>query len=323
MADRAGIERAGLGGVRAVKAPPSPTVIDHALLVQWSAARAERRGKTWLSSRELAVERERWAVTIRCERGYTRQLPDLAVWVEASGPPYAVIGETGRRREDRQKMILEGWRDAVTAGRYAGVRFDCASASAALLIRRLAKKVSLTSLDFSALVQTTAPEIIEPARADAEALARAAAEPYEPTTGTVDGSAAGAQPAVEQVPVAQPFPPSVAAGEVQRVERLRRSPSRLWMTPSGNDVFERSWASRNQSPGADGGAEQWTLLATDDQLRSRPNGGSVVARPVSAALSEISPKEQSRSCCRSGDKPEALGNSAGACWCGVARLDEI
>ncbi len=157
-----GIKRLGLGGVRAVKAPPSPTVIHHALLVQWSAARAERRGKTWLSSRELAVERERWAVTIRCERGYTRQLPDLAVWVEASGPPYAVIGETGRRREDRQKMILEGWRDAVTAGRYAGVRFDCASASAALLIRRLAKKVSLTSLDFSALVQTTAPEIIEP-----------------------------------------------------------------------------------------------------------------------------------------------------------------
>jgi len=212
-----GIERVGLGGVRAVKAPPSPTVIHHALLVQWSVARAERRGKTWLSSRELAVERERWAVTIRCERGYTRQLPDLAVWVGASGAPYAVIGETGRRREDRQKMILEGWRDAVTAGRYAGVRFDCASASAALLIRRLAKKVSLASLDFSALVQTTAPEIIELARADAEGLARAAAEPYEPTTGTVDGSAAGVQPAVEQVPVAQPFPPSVAAGEVQRV----------------------------------------------------------------------------------------------------------
>ena len=66
-----GIERVGLGGVRAVKAPPSPTVIHHALLVQWSVARAERRGKTWLSSRELAVERERWAVTIRCERGYT------------------------------------------------------------------------------------------------------------------------------------------------------------------------------------------------------------------------------------------------------------
>ena len=212
-----GIERVGLGGVHAVKAPPSPTVIHHALLVQWSVARAERRGKTWLSSRELAVERERWAVTIRCERGYTRQLPDLAVWVEPSGAPYAVLGETGRRREDRQKMILEGWRDAITAGRYAGVRFDCASASAALLIRRLAKKVSLTSLDFSALVQTTAPEIIELARADAEGLARAAAQPYEHATGTVDGSAAGVQPAVEQVPVAQPFPPSVAAREVQRV----------------------------------------------------------------------------------------------------------
>jgi hypothetical protein len=211
------VARGCLVRVRAVKAPSSPTVIYHGLLVQWSGARAERRGKTWLSSRELAVERERWAVTIRCDRGYTRQLPDLAVRVEPSGAPYAVIGETGRRREDRQKMILEGWRDAITAGRYAGVRFDCASASAALLIRRLAKKVFLTSLDFSALVQTTAPEIIELARADAEGLAQAAAEPYEPTTRTADGSAAGVQPAVEQVPVAQPFPPSVAAGEVERV----------------------------------------------------------------------------------------------------------
>jgi hypothetical protein len=128
-----------------------------------------------------------------------------------------VIGETGRRREDRQKMILEGWRDAITAGRYAGVRFDCASASAALLIRRLAKKVSLTSLDFSALVQTPAQEIIELARADAEAPARTGAEACEPTTGTAGASAAGPQPAVEQVPVAQPFPPPVAAGEVEHV----------------------------------------------------------------------------------------------------------
>ena len=215
----AGIERAGLGGVRAIKSPPSPTVIDHALLVQWSAVRAERRRRTWKSARELAVDREPWAVRIRCERGYTQQLPDLAVWVTATGAPYAVIGETGRRREDRQKLILEGWRDAVMAGRYAGVRFDCASTSAALLIRRLAKKVFLTSLDFSALMQTPAQEIVELARADAGARAFTAAEACEPTTGTAGASTAGPQPAVEQVSVAQPFPPPVAAGEAEHVAK--------------------------------------------------------------------------------------------------------
>ena len=215
----AGIERAGLAGVRPIKSPPSPTVIDHALLLQWSAVRAERRRRTWKSARELAVDRERWAVRIRCERGYTQQLPDLAVWVTATGAPYAVIGETGRRREDRQKLILEGWRDAVMAERYAGVRFDCASTSAALLIRRLAKKVFLSSLDFSALVQTPAQEIVELARADAEARACTAAEACEPTTGTADASTAAPQPAVEQVPVAQPFPPPIAAGQVERVAK--------------------------------------------------------------------------------------------------------
>ena len=204
-----GIERAGLGGVRPVKPPPSPTVIDHAMLVQWSAARAERRGRTWKSSRELAVERERWAVTIRCERGYTRQLPDLAVWMDTSRPPFAVIGETGRRREDRQKRILEGWRDAITAGRYSGVRFDCTSTSAALLIRRLAKKVYLTSLDFSSLVQSTPQEIVELARDDAQAPARAADQGDEPTATPADASPAAMHPVAEQGAGPQPQPPAV------------------------------------------------------------------------------------------------------------------
>ncbi len=131
-----GIERAGLGGCprRQGRRPPT-TSSTHALLVRMvrsalGRSGAARRGGprvSWPSSAS------RWAVRIRCERGYTRQLPDLAVWVEDSSAPYAVIGETGRRREDRQKLILEGWRDAIIAGRYAGVRFDCASAPAALL----------------------------------------------------------------------------------------------------------------------------------------------------------------------------------------------
>ncbi|MGZ6668214.1 MAG: hypothetical protein ACXVH3_26185 [Solirubrobacteraceae bacterium] len=60
-------------------------------------------------------------VSARCPRGRTELLPDLAVWLKRSAPPIAVIAESGTRREDRQKMILEGWRDAILSGRYAGV----------------------------------------------------------------------------------------------------------------------------------------------------------------------------------------------------------
>jgi len=140
-----GVERAGLGGVRAVKSPPAATTIAHGVLVGWSAARVERRGRMWKSARELALDPERWAVPMRCERGYTQQLPDLAVWLRDSDPPVAVVAESGGRREDRQKKILEGWRDGVLCGRYAGVHFHCASASVALWISRLAKKVWFAS----------------------------------------------------------------------------------------------------------------------------------------------------------------------------------
>jgi hypothetical protein len=155
----AGIQRAGLGGVRAVKSPPAPTTIAHGVLVGWSAARAEHRGRTWKSARELELDHERWAAPMRCERGYTDQLPDLAVWIKRSQAPGAVIAESGGRREDRQKMILEGWRDALWSGRYFGLRYDCASPSVARWITRLANKVGLTNLDFTAAVQTTADQI--------------------------------------------------------------------------------------------------------------------------------------------------------------------
>ena len=155
----AGVEGAGLGGVRPVKSPPAPTTIAHGVLVGWSAARVERKGRTWKSARELAVERDRWGVTARCGRGRTELLPDLAVWLERSEPPVAVIAESGGRREDRQKMILEGWRDAVLSGRYAGVRYDCASDSVARWISRLARNVWLSRRSFLAVVQMGAEEI--------------------------------------------------------------------------------------------------------------------------------------------------------------------
>jgi hypothetical protein len=56
-------------------------------------------------------------------------------------------------------MILEGWRDAVSSGRYTGVRYDCASPSVAHWINRPANKVGLTRSDFTAVAQTTVEQI--------------------------------------------------------------------------------------------------------------------------------------------------------------------
>jgi hypothetical protein len=154
-----GMESAGLGGLRAVKAPPARTTIAHGVLVGWSAARAEKRGRVWKSARELALEPDRWAVRMRCERGYTDQLPNLAVWRSRSGPPIALISESGGRREDRQKKILEGWGDAVADGRYSAVLYDCANDSVARVITRLVKKVDLMRTKFSVVVQPGAEEI--------------------------------------------------------------------------------------------------------------------------------------------------------------------
>jgi hypothetical protein len=195
----AGLERAGLGGVRPVKSPPGPTTIAHGVLVGWSAARVEHRGRAWKSARELDLDRERWAVTMRCERGYTQQLPDLAVWLNRSKPPGAVIAESGGRREDRQKLILEGWRDALWSGRYIAVRYDCASSSVAHWINRLAKKVGLTDSAFMATVQTTAEEItaLSPAASDAE-----------PDSDKTKSSAEGTPVPDGQAPVASAGPPA-------------------------------------------------------------------------------------------------------------------
>jgi len=198
----AGIEGAGLGGVRPIKSPPAPTIIHHGVLVGWSAARLEHRGRLWKSGRELAVEHERWAIRARCERGHTELLPDLAVWLKASAPPVAVIAESGGRREDRQKMILEGWRDAVVSGRYGAVRYDCSSQSVTHWISRLAKKVRLTSPAFVAAMQLSAEEIV--------ALPPAAASVNELPVTEPQPSVPAALPRHEPVqiaPVPVPKPP--------------------------------------------------------------------------------------------------------------------
>lgn len=224
----AGVEGAGLGGLRPVKSPPGATTIAHGVLAGWSAARVEHRGRTWKSARELALEHERWAVTMRCERGYTHQLPDLAAWLNDSKPPGAVIAESGGRREDRQKMILEGWRDAIWAGRYTAVRYDCSSPSVAHWINGLARKVGLTDSTFLATVQTTAEQIsaLSPGASDADSVL----DETEPRAETVPASdreppvaRARAPTPPQPVNVAPVEPPLVPEPETAEAtaERLR------------------------------------------------------------------------------------------------------
>lgn len=221
-----GIERAGLGGLRAVKAPPAPTTISHGVLVGWSAARAEKRRRVWQSARELALDPERWAVRMRCERGSTKQLPDLAVWLKRSGPPIAMIAESGGRREDRQKWILEGWRDALYAEQYSAVLYDCANDSVAHWIHRLAKKARLPRSEFNAVVQPRGEDIaaLVPAadEDDAPPESNADAEPASSTEVQIEPARAPEPSApVEPVKVPAPAAPRPETPE-EAAERERR-----------------------------------------------------------------------------------------------------
>jgi len=126
-------------------------------------------------------DRDRWAVRARCDRGITRQLPDLAIWVEPYKLPCAVIVESGNRRDDRQKMILEGWRDAIRNGRYARVQYDCSNRSGAAHIRQLAKQVRLSESTFSAIVQPDADQITALPPAVTEEEPQPAARPEDAT----------------------------------------------------------------------------------------------------------------------------------------------
>jgi len=69
-------------------------------------------------------------------------------------------------------MILEGWRDAIWAGQYAAVKYDCASAAAVAKIRRIANRAQFSAPEFIAAAQRSAeetwligpdPEVDEPA----------------------------------------------------------------------------------------------------------------------------------------------------------------
>jgi hypothetical protein len=244
-----GLAGVGLGGVRPVKAPPSPTTIAHGVLVCWSAARVERRGHCWLAGRELALEPERWAVRMRDERGLRWRLPDLAVWPHGSSLPVAVIGDTGQRRADRQRQILEGWRHAIRLGQYAAIRYDCAGEQAAQRISRLANELGLTAPVFVAVAQSTPEQIaaimpdrppdepdLEPPLPSVAALEQIATimpdrppdEPgLEPPLPSVDDDQREASehalelltPPAAPEPEPQPPEPPQAAGERERIYR--------------------------------------------------------------------------------------------------------
>jgi hypothetical protein len=187
---------------------------------------------------------------MRRERGYAEELPDLAVWTERSEAPGAVIADSGGRREDRQKLILEGWRDAVRSGRYFAVRYDCPSPSVAQSINRLAKKVGLTNVDFTAAVQTTAEQI---------AALRPAAPNDEPAIDDSTPSDEGTRaPEKEgQAPIHAPQHRPDRCKSNRRCRRLR-SPNLPRPRRSASDVTATSSASMSPSPAADG--------AADDQL---------------------------------------------------------
>jgi hypothetical protein len=219
-----GVESSGLGGLRAVKAPPSPTTIAHGVLVGWSAARAEKRARAWKSARELALEPDRWEVPMRCERGYTKQLPDLAVWLKRSGPPIALISESGGRREDRQRKILEGWRNAVYAGQYSAVLYDCANDSVAHWISRLAAKVRLTRSEFGVVIQARAEEIgtLAPAVDDVPATSSSETDMLSSPEVEIEPDRTSDHPV--RLPAAQPAEPPKPDAETpeEAAERERR-----------------------------------------------------------------------------------------------------
>jgi hypothetical protein len=63
-----GLNGTALGGLQPLKLPPSPTTVDHGVVVGWTAARVERHGGRWKSARELALDPGRWAARIPDKR---------------------------------------------------------------------------------------------------------------------------------------------------------------------------------------------------------------------------------------------------------------
>jgi hypothetical protein len=174
-----------------------------------------------------------------------RPLPDLAVWLRPSDPPIAIIAESGGRREDREKLVLEGWRDAILHGQYAAVQYHCASASVVHWISRMAERTQLTSPAFVATVQMNAEQIaaLPPAATDVDEQPAGKSHrsdgPAPLGDDQVQIAAVPAQltrAAVQPEPPARPSPedetPEAAAEREQRYREIfgirEPQPRRLW-----------------------------------------------------------------------------------------------
>jgi hypothetical protein len=137
-----GLSGLGLGQLRAVRAPAAFSVQTmHSIQVAGVAAELEHGGLQWLAVRELALDRERWAVEVANERGGTsRRLPDLVVWPSESRAPVAIVLEHSQpHHHKRQQAGLEGWQAAIRGGRYAQVRYQTDPVTARQLERLAAQ----------------------------------------------------------------------------------------------------------------------------------------------------------------------------------------
>jgi hypothetical protein len=152
-----GLAGVGLGKLAAVRAPAAFSLKTmHSVQVAWVAAELERGSLQWRAVRELALDREQWAVKVANERGGTsRRLPDLVAWPSQSRRPVAVVLEPGQRNERRQRAALEGWQAAIREGRYAQVRYKTDPVTARQL-ERLAAPLGLTAPAFLAVERLTA-----------------------------------------------------------------------------------------------------------------------------------------------------------------------
>jgi hypothetical protein len=165
----------------------------------------------------------------------------------------AVIAESGGRREDRQKHILEGWRDAVWTGRYAGVYYDCANGSVAVWIKRLAKKLHLAEPELTAAVQLGADEIasLSPAAADHEPALRHPQDSPKAVPAIdeeINKTHARASVSVAPAPPKQPEPPAPEPETAEEAAKRERRYREIFGMPEPKR--RRPWRrSRTSWPG--------------------------------------------------------------------------
>ncbi|MEO8969072.1 MAG: hypothetical protein ABI427_16185 [Solirubrobacteraceae bacterium] len=176
----AGYEGLGLE-LAPVKAPAvfSATTL-RSVEIAWAAANAERHGLRWLSARELTFRRETWQITVANERGgHTYQLPDLVLWPPNSPLPVAIVLERHYQHPRRRRAALKGWQAAITAGRYAQIRYQT-SPLLAYDLHRLAAQVGLDPPAFIVGENMTAPELNSPATTTKDDTAPPAAVETQP-----------------------------------------------------------------------------------------------------------------------------------------------